>query len=176
MNKLDKAASDGAIKDTQTVTPQGEVLSKPKISGVRIVEKNNIITRSGITTELFSTSWEDNIDPPKHIIQVVLRANAISAWHCHMVQEDRVFCIDGTLKLVLHDARADSSTQGEIDEFLLSLHRPRLAVIPPGVWHGIQNLESRESRFIDMFDQPYRHADPDEWRLPMDTDRIPYRF
>ncbi len=50
-------------------------------------------------------------------------------------------------------------------------------VIPVGVWHGIADmLPHAFSCFVNLFDKPYRHDDPDEWRLPIENDVIPYRF
>jgi dTDP-4-dehydrorhamnose 3,5-epimerase len=30
--------------------------------------------------------------------------------------------------------------------------------------------------FINLPTAPYKHADPDKYRLPLDTDEIPYQF
>jgi dTDP-4-dehydrorhamnose 3,5-epimerase len=51
-----------------------------------------------------------------------------------------------------------------------------LVVIPPGVWHGVRNLENGDSTYVSLFDCAYDYADPDEWRLPPDTPAIPYRI
>jgi len=166
----------GATKDRQTVSRDGFFVSSSNIDGVRIIEKSNIITGNGITTELFSSNWSEQINPPQHIIQVVLRANTISAWHCHERQEDHIFTIDGTIKVVLYDTRPHSPTKGDVNEFVISFHRPTLLIIPPGVWHGIQSMENKDIRFLNMFNHPYNHENPDEWRLPVDTNEIPYKF
>ena len=83
---------------------------------------------------------------------------------------------NGSIKLVLYDDRPESTTRGDVNVFLLSRLRPTLITIPPGIWHGLQNMESFESSFINYFDRPYTYEDPDEWRLPLNTDKIPYRF
>jgi dTDP-4-dehydrorhamnose 3,5-epimerase len=49
-------------------------------------------------------------------------------------------------------------------------------VIPPRVWHGLQNLDATDSTFVNYFDLQYDYRAPDDWRLPQDTDEIPYRF
>ena len=166
---------DGAVKDVQTVTPEGERLVE-LIDGVVVKESTNIVTRSGVTTELFRPDWNIGLDAIKHAIRVSLRSGAISAWHCHELQNDHIFVIQGTCNVVLYDDRSDSPTRKMLNQFHLSHLRPSLVRIPPGIWHGIQNMEHGPSAFINYFDRPYCYKDPDEWRLPADTEKIPYRF
>ena len=80
------------------------------------------------------------------------------------------------LRAVLYDDREGSPTRGGLDVLHLGLERPTLLVIPPGVWHGIQNLDGTPSTFVNYFDEQYAYDNPDDWRLPPDTDEIPYRF
>ena len=94
----------------------------------------------------------------------------------HERQVDRLFVVYGSLRLVLYDGREASRTRGKVDVLILSPLRPTQVAIPPGVWHGLQNLEPDTSMFVNMFDHAYRYDDPDEWRLPPDTDAIPWRF
>ena len=58
----------------------------------------------------------------------------------------------------------------------VSSMRPTLLVVPPGVWHGVKNLSTSMTNFVNYFDRPYNYEDPDEWRLPRDTPEIPYSF
>ncbi|MGV8712391.1 MAG: cupin domain-containing protein [Nitrosomonas sp.] len=164
-----------AKKDQQTITTDGKPI-RALLQGVTQKEIPNIITRNGITTELYRPEWTIGPDQIRHMIHVNLRGNAISAWHMHEHQMDTFFVINGSIKLVLYDDRPDSSSRGEINVLHLSRMRPMLTTIPPGIWHGLQNIDLSESGFINYFDRPYNYADPDEWRLPFDTDSIPYRF
>jgi dTDP-4-dehydrorhamnose 3,5-epimerase len=165
----------GATKDTQSATTEGLMIRDP-IAGVEIRTTKNLITRSGVTTEAFRTAWGAGPGRIEHMIHVSLRPHAISAWHCHLVQTDHVFVTDGTLRLALYDDREQSATRGKLNVLLLSRLDPRLVVIPPGVWHGLQNVEGSASGFVNFFDHAYCYEDPDEWRLPWDTAEIPYRF
>ena len=79
-------------------------------------------------------------------------------------------------RVVLYDARGDSPTRGQMNEFRIGTVRPGLIVIPPGVWHGVQNLHDGPSTLVNLVDRAYRYDDPDHWRLPPDTAEIPYRF
>ena len=49
-----------------------------------------------------------------------------------------------------------------------------MIVLPIGVWHGLQNLGSTDALVLNFPTRPYIYEDPDHWRLPMDTDQIPY--
>lgn len=167
--------SDMGTKDAQTATADGRAL-RDLIDGVQLHEMSNIITRNGITTEVVRPDWDIGRLAIKHMIHVTLRAHAISAWHCHHHQTDRIFVTDGALRIVLFDGRDTSPTKGRINVLHLSRMRPTTLLIPPFVWHGIQNLEHHPSGFINCFDRAYCYENPDEWRLPEDTDAIPYRF
>ncbi len=166
---------NNAQKDRQTATAEGQLI-RTFFDGVLVKEVQNIITRNGITTELYRPEWPVGPDQVRHIIHATLRAGAISAWHVHEYQTDTIFVTGGSIKLVLFDDRADSTTRGKINVFHLSRMRPTVVTIPPGIWHGLQNIENAESGFINYFDRPYDYTDPDEWRLPVDTDQIPYQF
>ncbi|WP_295627073.1 dTDP-4-dehydrorhamnose 3,5-epimerase family protein [uncultured Nitrosomonas sp.] len=166
---------EDAIKDQQTVTSEGES-TNVLLTGVKKYEVPNIITPNGITTELYRPEWDVGPDQIRHMIHAILRTGAISAWHAHESQIDTIFVVNGTIKLVLYDDRADSATRGQINVLHLSRMRPTLITIPPGIWHGLQNLENFESSFINYFNNPYLYSCPDEWRLPFDTDKIPYQF
>ena len=162
-------------KDQQTVDASGKQ-SLQLIEGVSRHEMPNIVTRNGITTEIYRPEWPVGPDQIRHMIHVVLRPGSISAWHMHEKQQDTFFVNQGSIKLVLFDDRKDSPTRGELNVFHLSRYRPVVITVAPGIWHGLQNLETTDSGFINYFNQPYCYEDPDEWRLPIDTDQIPYRF
>jgi dTDP-4-dehydrorhamnose 3,5-epimerase len=135
------------------------------------------VTRHGFTTELFSASWNLPTTAAAHAIFVSLKPGAVSAWHRHAGQTDHIAATDGMLKLVLFDPRPDSPTHGRVQVMHLGPQRPTLVVIPPGLWHGLANmLPHAFSSFVNLFDRPYDHHEPDEYRLPLDNSVIPYRF
>jgi dTDP-4-dehydrorhamnose 3,5-epimerase len=49
-------------------------------------------------------------------------------------------------------------------------------LIPPGVYHAVQNVGEHDAIFVNMPSAPYNHADPDKYRLPIGNDYIPYQF
>lgn len=166
---------EGARKDKPTVTAEGaQIRTLP--AGVEVREVLNIVTRNGLTTEVYRSDWQAGAAPIAQTLYVSLRPGAVSAWHCHEAQLDRIFVVQGSIKLVLFDARESSPTLGEISEFFLDRARPTMVTVPPGVWHGMQNLGASDCAFLNFFDRLYEHGNPDEWRLPPTNDAIPYRF
>ena len=162
-------------KDKQSVTSDWEVKAE-LIEGVQVRDVRNIVTRNGITTELFRSEWGIMNGPIEHMIHVTFRPGALSAWHMHKLKTDHVFVVSGLVRTALYDGRDGSPTFGYVNEFHLSHARPQLLVIPPNVFHGLQNLDGGNSTFVNFFDAQYEYEDPDEWRMPHDTPEIPYRF
>jgi len=98
----------------------------------------------------------------------------IKAWHYHKLQTDHFVCVHGMMKVVLYDARDDSPTRGQIDEFFIGDHNPMLVEIPPLVYHGFKCISAHEAIVINITTEPYNRENPDEHRLPAHTDQIPY--
>jgi dTDP-4-dehydrorhamnose 3,5-epimerase len=152
------------------------VVRRDLIDGVRTREVRHIVTGNGITTELYRPDWGVVDGELRHMIHVSLRGGVVTAWHQHRRQTDHIFVLSGSLRIVLFDPREDSPTVGQVDVLNLAHVRPTLIVIPPGIWHGIQNLEPSTSTFVNFFDRPYDYGDPDEYRVPVDSPEIPYSF
>ena len=166
----------GATKDEQSVTADWTVIQEA-IDGARLVEVRNVIANTGHTTEIFRRDWFPDVDVEvDQVFQVTLGAHGVSAWHVHMDTTDRLFVNAGQVKIVLFDARPASPTSGLVNDFRLGDRRPGLVIVPAGVWHGIQNLQAAESRVLNLVDRAYEYQDPDHWRLPADTEQIPYSF
>jgi len=146
------------------------------IDGVEIREVRNVVTGNGVVVEPWRSSWGTSLRALEQITHVTFRPGAISAWHLHRLRFDGVFVVGGAIRLVLFDARRDSPTNGQVDVFTLSHVRPTLAVIPPAVWHGVQALGNDPACFVNSFDRAYDFDDPDEWRLPVESEEVPYRF
>ncbi|MBU4377192.1 MAG: dTDP-4-dehydrorhamnose 3,5-epimerase family protein [Candidatus Omnitrophica bacterium] len=98
----------------------------------------------------------------------------VKAWHHHKIQTDNFTCVNGKMKLALYDARPDSKTYKEVNEFVISLDDPMLVQIPPSVYHGFKCVGSGEALVINMVTEPYNHKDPDEYRTDAYDNDIPY--
>jgi dTDP-4-dehydrorhamnose 3,5-epimerase len=165
-----------AKKDEQSVTAEGRTAGSPIISGVVLREGANVLTRSGSMTEVFRMNWPEAPAAPGQVNWVWLWSGAVTDWHCHIAQTDHVFPVLGLVKLCLYDDRNDSPTRGLSNVFRLGALRPTLVIIPPYVWHAFRNESGEPAGFINYFQAPYRHEDPDNWRLPHDSPAIPCRL
>ncbi len=98
----------------------------------------------------------------------------IKAWHLHKIQTDNVAALSGMIKLALYDSRENSSTKGKVREFFIGEHNPLLVQIPKGVYHGWKCISETEAIVVNCPTELYNYEKPDEYRLPYDTDEIPY--
>jgi dTDP-4-dehydrorhamnose 3,5-epimerase len=89
----------------------------------------------------------------------------VKAWHYHTRQTDNFACIAGMIKLVLVDTRDGSPTRDTINEFFLGVHNPMLVQVPKLVYHGWKCISAEPSLVINVPDEPYNRAQPDERRL-----------
>lgn len=165
-----------AIKDKQTTNSEWEFLGQKLIDGVQIKEVKNMPKDNGYLTEIFRTAW--NLDELRlnHVFQVVINPGCISAWHAHKVATDRLFVNIGMMRIALYDGRESSPTNGVVNEFKFGSVRPALLIVPPEVWHGVQNIASSQSAILNLCDHAYSYEDPDHWRLPHDAADIPFSF
>jgi dTDP-4-dehydrorhamnose 3,5-epimerase len=165
----------GAARDRQSVTrdwqPQLELIDGVTIKEVRHVTKDN-----GYVTEIWRADWGLPGAPIAQVFQASIEAGGISAWHVHQHATDRLFANHGFLKIVLYDARTGSPSWGRVNVLRCGITRPLLVTVPPGVWHGVQNLGSTFALLLNLPDRAYQYESPDHWRLPQDTAEIPYSF
>lgn len=160
-------------RDGQTVASGGTRVASPRIAGVRVVELGNVLTRSGSLLELFRNDWSDVGIVPAQVIWVQLNAGAVTDWHRHMKQTDHLVGVGGNIRLALWDGREESPTCGQSEIIRLGALRSVLAIVPPGVWHGLRNESGEAAGYLNIVDHVYDYAAPDNWRLAPGTPRIP---
>jgi dTDP-4-dehydrorhamnose 3,5-epimerase len=101
-----------------------------------------------------------------------MNPDCTKAWHIHKQQVDWWYVPFGALKLVLYDARPDSPTYKEMQEFLLGPEYGQLVVkIPPGVAHGSKVIGGVTHLFY-VTSKTYSPAE--EGRIPHDDPTIGY--
>lgn len=176
MLQTEKWSIDSATKDARSITAQWNPSNQNFIDGVRIKEVKNVVKNNGFLTEIYRQDWELDSLTVDQIFQVSLLPGGISAWHAHEVTTDRIFVNTGLIKVVLYDARPESPTFGKIDEFRCGALRPMLIIVPPRVWHGVQNFTNEPAALLNIVDRAYQYDDPDHWRIPLDSPEIPYKF
>ena len=165
----------GAKKDPQLITSDWHKLQK-LIEGVTLHEVLHVPRDHGVITEFFRPEWDPSGLPVAQIYQSRLYPSALGAWSCHTENTDRLFVNQGQVKIVLYDARSDSETFGIVNEFFTGDARPSLLIIPPGVWHGLQNLSPSDALILNFPTKPYNYENPDHYRLSYDSSEIPYTW
>ena len=98
----------------------------------------------------------------------------VRAWHYHKLQDDFIAVVKGMIKLALYDARDGSPTKGQVEEHFLGEQNNILIKIPVGVMHGYKTIGVEASLLLNFPTKTYSRAEPDEYRLPWDTEEIPY--
>jgi dTDP-4-dehydrorhamnose 3,5-epimerase len=161
------------VPDRQTVTPQGERLSK-SIDGVLVRPAVTQSDERGSVTEAYNPDWGFTDEPLVYVYETTIHPGQKKGWIVHFEQDDRLFFSNGAAKVVLYDARPTSPTHGLVQELFFGEVGRGLLRIPAGVFHAVVNVGGAELRFVNMPTRPYRHERPDKYRLSTDTAAIPY--
>jgi len=101
-----------------------------------------------------------------------MHAGVTKAWHIHPTQIDWWYVPIGSVKVVLHDLREDSPTEGVTSELLLGdIYGAQVLKIPAGVAHGCIALEGPTHLFY-VTSSVYNAQE--EGRIPHDDPAIGY--
>ena len=100
----------------------------------------------------------------------------VKGWHLHRKQLDNFVCVAGMVKLVLYDAREDSPTHRELNEFFIGPQNPVLVQVPAGTYHGWKAVSPETALVINCPTELYHYAEPDEERLDPHSPDIPYEW
>lgn len=145
------------------------------IEGVHLRRLVRHMDERGSLTELLRSDWPEF----RGFGQATVTLNypgIIRAWHWHTKQTDLFVVVSGTVKLPLYDARPDSSTQGQIDEFFLGEQNFVALLVPPGVYHGYETLGAKPALILNFPNRLYDSEHPDELRIAYDSPDVPYRW
>ncbi len=143
------------------------------IEGVKIRRLRVIPDERGYLMEMLRSDWEEY----ERFGQVYVTAaypGVVKAWHYHTLQTDHFVCVHGMAKVVLYDRREDSPTYREVNEFFIGERNPCLMKVPPLVVHGFKGIGQDMTLMVNVPTELYNYDEPDEYRLPFDTDEIPY--
>lgn len=165
---------DAPRKDVQLATQEG--VRRELIDGVRIREARTIPDDRGTICVAYDPRWGFSEEPMAYAYEVTIRPGVVKGWILHETYDDRLFLAAGAVKWVLYDDRPESPTRGRLTELYFDEHHRSLLLIPRGVWHAVQNVGGGDARMVNFPTAPYDYESPDKMRLPLDTDRIPYRF
>jgi dTDP-4-dehydrorhamnose 3,5-epimerase len=164
-----------ARRDRQTVSPTGEPVRR-LTEGVSIRDLTTIADERGSVTELYDRNWNWHPDPLVFSYAFTIRPGYAKGWNLHKEHDDRYAILQGEMALILFDPRPGSSTCGEVCKIVLSEHHRQLVNVPRFVWHADHNIGTKDVLAFNFPTAPYDHANPDKYRLPLDTDLIPYSF
>jgi len=143
------------------------------IEGVKIKELKIILDERGWLMEILRKD-DPCFEKFGQVYLTTAYPGVVKAWHLHKEQTDNFTCIHGTMKVALYDSRKDSPTYKELNEFFTGENKPILITVPPLVYHGFKALGTKTAYFINIPSGLYEYEKPDEYRLPPDTDEIPY--
>ena len=96
----------------------------------------------------------------------------IKGWHKHREMTLNYACIEGRIKLVLYDGRADSPTKGELMEIFLGPDNYCLVIIPPEVWNGFKGMSAPYAIVANCCTHP--HDTSRSERMDPFSNKIPY--
>ena len=143
------------------------------IDGVKVKKLKIIPDERGRLMEILRSD-DEIFKKFGQVYMTTAKPGVVKAWHYHKKQDDNFTCVHGKMRLALYDARKDSPTHKEINEFVISLETPILVHIPKNVYHGFKCISDVEAVVINTPTEPYDHKKPDECRLDMYDNDIPY--
>jgi dTDP-4-dehydrorhamnose 3,5-epimerase len=164
-----------ARKDRQMVTAEGSSLDG-FIDGMSFREVPTHLDSRGSVSEMFDPRWNWHPDPFAFAYSFTIRPGYAKGWNLHKLHEDRYFLLQGEMELIVYDVRPDSSTCGQVRKIALTEHRRGIVNVPKFVWHADHNIGSNDCLVVNFPTVAYDHANPDKYRLPLDTPLVPYRF
>lgn len=143
------------------------------IDGVRIKELRALPDERGFLMEILRSD-DEIFERFGQVYMTVAYPGVVKGWHYHKVQTDFFTVVKGMMKIVLYDARPDSPTGGEVNEFFMGELNPLLITIPPGVLHGMKAIGTEPGYVVNCPTEPYNHQEPDEYRVDPHDNDIPY--
>lgn len=145
------------------------------IDGVKIKKLKAIPDERGKLMEILRCD-DDIFKRFGQVYMTTALSGVVKAWHYHKIQTDSFTCIVGKICLALYDARQNSPTFKEINEFILSPEEPKVIQIPSLVYHGFKGMSQEEAIVINVPTEPYNRVNPDEYRLDPYENDIPYNW
>ena len=145
------------------------------IDGVEVRDLRVNADERGHLVEVFREDWELYDPEPAMAYYSMTYPGVIRAWHRHIRgQVDHFTCPSGRIKIGIYDDREGSPTAGEVETYVVGEHEQRLVRIPGACWHGFKAIGDTPAILMNFPTNCYDYDDPDEERLPHDTDEIPF--
>ncbi len=143
------------------------------IEGVKVKPLRKICDERGMVMHMLRRDDAD-FEAFGEIYFSCVYPDAIKAWHLHKQMTLNYAVIQGMIKFVLYDDRADSPTKGELMELFIGEDNYVLVKVPPFVWNGFKGIGTKMAIVANCATLPH---DPDEiLRKSPVTKEIPYSW
>lgn len=135
---------------------------------VKIISLNSYVDPRGRLMELLRMDNQDilSVGPIEQVYMATCYPQVVKAWHLHRVQTDRMVCVSGVTRFAFVQERLDRKSAESV--VIDGKANPSLIIIPPGIWHGFQNLGESENLIINCPNKLYDYEKPDEVRMTPD--------
>lgn len=144
------------------------------IDGVDVRELDVNADERGHLVETFREDWEFYEPQPAMSYYSMSYPGVVRAWHRHTRgQIDYFICPKGRIRVGIYDDREGSPTREELNTFVIGEHNQKAVRIPGACWHGFKAIGDEPAFLINFPTNLYEYENPDEERLPHDTDEIP---
>ena len=147
------------------VTKYSTATKHPPIHGVKTKSLRLVPDERGFLMEILRADDSELFTRFGQVYVSATYPGVVKAWHYHRDQVDNFVCVAGMVKLVLVDTRPESPTNGAINEFFLGTQNATLVQVPNLVYHGWKCISPEMALVVNVPNEPYRYADPDEYRL-----------
>lgn len=141
------------------------VVGRATIEGVKIKPLRLVPDERGWLMEILRADEHDLFTKFGQVYVSATYPGVVKGWHYHKNQVDNFACVAGMVKLVLVDTRDNSPTSGVVNEFFVGTRNPLLVQVPKLVYHGWKCISLEPSLVVNVPDQPYNRAEPDEYRI-----------
>jgi dTDP-4-dehydrorhamnose 3,5-epimerase len=111
-----------------------------EIDGVVVVDHDVHRDVRGMFVETWRKEWFPGVPDMVQANRSDKVAGSVVAFHYHLRQADYWYVVAGSARVVLHDLRTDSATEGATITLELMGSQQRAVYIPPGVAHGFSAL------------------------------------
>ena len=88
-----------------------------------------------------------------------IHSNKVKGWHLHAKMTLNYAVVLGEIKLVLYDARPNSKTKGQVQEFFLSQKNYKLITIPPLIWNAFKGISKEIAIVANCATTPYEEEE-----------------
>ncbi len=122
----------------------------PRIEGVRTKPLRLIPDERGWLMEILRVDETELFSKFGQVYVSATYPGVVKAWHYHKHQIDNF---------------AGSPTEGAVNEFFLGTQNLTLVQVPNLVYHGWKCISTDLAMVVNVPNEPYQYAEPDEYRL-----------